>query len=193
MQLARNVRGIIPALSIFLILTSIIASCGSAAAIITPSSDPSETGPSISWPPNPIPTIFFDGAYTGQTQEIFYYWVDVNDSLGVDSVIFRFKWSDDEEWLNRTTVLIEGDEFHGRYKGNLTWPAPGGGNFLFKVFANNTLGYWNETRPMSVWFGYMYWDPIYTPHFWILFVIIPIVSMIGLIGVWKLRQMRKSS
>ena len=105
-------------------------------------------------------------------------------------MIFRFKWSYDEDWTNRTTVLYEGDEFHGRYKGNLTWPAPGGGNFQFKVFANNTVGYWNETSPMSVWFGYLYWNPIYTPHFWILFVILPSVSIIGIVGVWKLRRKR---
>ncbi|MHA3963063.1 MAG: hypothetical protein AM325_005940 [Candidatus Thorarchaeota archaeon SMTZ1-45] len=159
----------------------------------TLSSDSPVVGPNISWFPDPNVTMAIDGYYNGQNQEIFDYWVWVNDSLGVDSVIFRFKWSNDEKWLNRTTGLIEGDEFHGRYKGNLTWPAPGGGNFQFKVFANNTLGYWNETSPMSVWFGYLYWNPIYTPHFWILFVILPLVSLIGLVGVWKLRQKRTLS
>lgn len=155
-----------------------------------PSFDTSETCPSISWPPDPNITMCFDGYYNGQKQEIFDYWVWANDSLGVDSVIFRFKWSYDDEWRNTTTVIVEGDEFHGRYRGYLTWPAPGGGRFEFKVFANNTLGYWNETSPMTVYFGYLYWNPIYTPHFWILFVILPIGSLIVIVGVWKLRRKR---
>ena len=192
MQSGRKTRGIIIAF-LYLILTSFPISYGSTMATHTLSLDSSETGPSIEWAPEPIATLIFDGAYTGQSQEIFAYWVWVNDSLGVDSVIFRFKWSNDEEWLNRTTVLVEGDEFLGSYKGNLTWPAPGGGVFQFKIFANNTLGYWNETSPMTVHFGYMYWDPIYTPYFWVLFVILPIVSLVGIVGVWKLRQRRRSS
>jgi len=151
------------------------------------------TGPTISWHPEPIAALFIDGAYNGQSRETFEYWVWVNDSLGVDSVVFRFKWSHDDEWLNRTTVLVEGDEFLGRYEGNLTWPAPGGGVFQFKVFANNTLGYWNETSPMTVHFGYMYWNPIYTPVFWIVFVIIPVVSLVALVGVLKLKRRLKAS
>ncbi len=150
--------------------------------------EPSELGPSISWFPDPNVTMFCDGSYDGQTQETFDYRVWVNDSLGVDLVLFRFKWSYEEEWVNRTARLVEGDEFHGRYKGNLTWPAPGGGRFEFKVFANNTLGHWNETSPMTVFFGYLYWNPIYTPHFWILFVILPIVSVTSLVAVWRIRK-----
>ncbi|MBY8997833.1 MAG: hypothetical protein KGD60_08870 [Candidatus Thorarchaeota archaeon] len=192
MQSGRNTRGII-IVFLYLTLTSFLISCESTMATNTLSFDPSETSPSISWPPEPYFTLVIDGAYTGQSQEIYERRVGVNDSLGVDSVIFRFKWSNDEEWLNRTAVLIEGDEFIGRYKGNLTWPAPGGGIFQLKVFANNTLGYWNETSPITIHFGYMYWDPIYTPHFWILFVILPIASLIGIAGVWKLRQKRRSS
>ena len=192
MQSGRKTRGII-IVFLYLTLISFLISYGSAIAINTPSFDSSETSPIIDWPPEPIPTLYMDGAYTGQSQETFEWWIWVNDSLGVDSVIFRFKWSDDEEWLNRTTVLVEGDEFLGRYIGNLTWPAPGGGTFQLKIFANNTLGYWNETSPMTVHFGYMYWDPIYTPYFWVLFVILPIVSLVGIVGVWKLRQRRRSS
>ena len=195
MRLGRNVHGIIPAWFLFLVITSHFASCGLVAATITPRSNLSETnlGPTISWYPEPIPILAIDGKYTGQKQEIYESRFWVNDSDGVDIVIFRFKWSNDEEWLNRTAVLIEGDEFLGRYKGNLTWSAPGGGIFQFKIFANDTFGYWNETSPMTITFGYMYWDPIYTPHFWILFVILPIVSLIVIAGVWKLRQKRRPS
>ena len=154
----------------------------------TLSSGSSGIGPNISWAPDPNVTMFFDGYYNGQKQEVFDYWVWVNDSLGVNSVIFRFKWSYDDDWRNRTTILVEGDEFHGRYRGNLTWPAPGGGRFEFKVFANNTSGYWNETSPMTVYFGYLYWNPIYTPHFWILFVFLPLAVVVSLVGVWKFRK-----
>ena len=153
----------------------------------------SESGPNISWPSEQFATLYMDGAYTGQTRETFDWEVWVNDSLGVDTVIFRFKWSNSEEWLNRTAFLVEGSNFSGKYEGNLTWPAPGGGTFQFKVFADNTLGYWNETSPMTVHFGYMYWDPIYIPFFWIVFVIIPVVSLVALVGVLKLRRKLKAS
>ena len=193
MKSGKNSHCIILAWFLYLTLTSFFISYGSAAAANILGFHSSESGPNIEWSPEPVATLVIDGAYTGQTHEIFEYHVWVNDSLGVDSVIFRFKWSNDEEWLNRTSVLVEGNEFLGRYKGNLTWPAPGGGIIQFKVFANNTSGYWNETSPMTIHFGYMYWDPIYTPHFWILFVILPMVSLISLVGVWKLRQKRRSS
>jgi hypothetical protein len=157
-------------------------------ATCTLSLDSSETGPSIDWYQDSNVTLFIDGAYTGQSQEIYERWVWVNDSLGVDSVIFRFKWSDSEEWLNRTGFLVEGDSSSGKYEGNLTWPAPGGGTFQLKIFANNTSGYWSETSPMTVHFGHMYWDPIYTSSFWILFVVLPTTLMICLIGAWKLRR-----
>jgi hypothetical protein len=192
-RLRKSTCNAIPVWFLMFALTSVLLLHGSATTINTSSFHISESGPNIDWPPEPVATLFIDGAYTGQTQEIFEWWVWVNDSLGVDSVIFRFKWSHDDDWLNRTTLLVEGDEFLGRYKGNLTWPAPGGGSFQLKIFANNTLGYWNETSPMTVFFGYMYWDPIYTSHFWILFVILPMVTLISLVGVWKFRQKRKSS
>lgn len=192
MQSGRKTRGIIIAF-LFLILYSLPLSSGSTQVTNTLGFDSSETGPTIAWFPEPVPTLFFDGIYTGQTQEIFQRRVWVNDSLGVDSVIFRFKWDYDEEWRNRSAVLVEGNETLGRYRGNLTWPAPGGGTFQFKIFANNTSGYWNETSPMTVYFGYMYWNPLLTSQFWILFVILPIVSLIGLVGVWKLRKKRRSS
>lgn len=168
-------------------------SCGQTMATNILSLDSSESGPSITWYPEPIPTLVIDGAYTGQSQEIYERRVWVNDSLGVDIVIFRFKWSYDEEWRNRTTVLVEGDEFLGRYKGNLTWSAPGGGTFQFKIFANNTLGHWTETSALTVQFGYMYWDPVYTPQFWVLFVFLPVILLIILVAVWKLRQKRRFS
>ena len=187
MESGVNARGIILSWFLFLALTSYIVPIGSPAAIIDPSFDFSETGPSISWPPEPVPTLFMDGAYTGQSQEIFDYWVWVNDSIGVDSVIFRFKWSYDEEWRNRTTVLVEGNETLGRYKGNLTWPAPGGGVFQLKIFANNTSGYWNETSPMTVHFGYLYFPFYYIPQFWLIVTCVLFVPPLTLVTVRRLK------
>ncbi len=173
---------------LYLVLTSVLVSCSQATAITIHSLDSSESGPSIDWYQDSNVTLFIDGAYTGQSKEIYDRRIWVNDSRGIDSVIFRFKWSYDDEWRNRTTVLVEGDKFRGRYEGNLTWSAPGGGEFQFKVFANNTLGYWNETSTLTVFFGYMYWNPIYTPQFWIFFVILPVTLVLCLIGVWKLKS-----
>ncbi len=178
---------------LYFTLTTFLVSCEPIMATNILSLDSSETGPTIAWFPEPVPNLSIDGAYTGQTQEIFERRVWVNDSHGVDSVIFRFKWDYDEEWRNRSTVLVEGNETLGRYRGNLTWPAPGGGVFQFKIFANNTLGYWNETSPMTVRFGYMYWNPLLTSQFWILFVILPIVSLICIVGLWKLGRKRRST
>ncbi|MHA2068082.1 MAG: hypothetical protein ACXABY_27290 [Candidatus Thorarchaeota archaeon] len=188
MKIGKNALGIILVSFLFLILISHIVSSGSAAAIVTPSFDSSETGPSIAWHPEPNVTLAMDGAYTSQTQEIFDYWVWVNDSLGVDSVIFRFKWSYDEVWRNRTTVLVEGNETLGRYRGNLTWPAPGGGVFQFKVFANNTSGYWNETSPMTVHFGYLYFPFYYIPQFWLIVTCILLVPPLTFVTVRRLKH-----
>lgn len=187
MQSGRTARGIIIAF-LYLILTSFPISCGSTMATYTPSLDSSETGPSIDWYQDPNVTLSIDGAYTGQSQEIYERWVWVNDSLGVDSVIFRFKWSYDEVWQNRTTVLVEGNATLGRYRGNLTWPAPGGGVFQFKVFANNTSGYWNETSPLTVYFGYLYFPFYYIPQFWLIVACILFVPPLTLVTVRRLKH-----
>jgi len=133
------------------------------------SSDP----PTIDWfgPPDNSttePIICWDGVYSGQTREIWSFEIWVNDTDGVDTVIFRFEWQ--YEWLNRSTTLIEGNETRGLYAGNLTWgvvwdwtkmlPNPTGGSFSFKVFANDTVGNWVETTEVSYIGGYY---AIYTP------------------------------
>lgn len=184
-----STRGIILTWFLCLTLVNIPISHGLTLITNTPSFGSSETGPSISWYPDPNVTLAIDGAYTGQSQEIYVRRVWVNDSLGVDSVIFRFKWSYDEEWRNRTTVLVEGNETIGRYKGNLTWPAPGGGRFQFKVFANNTSGYWYETSPMTVYFGYLYFPIYYIPQFWLIVTCVVFVPSLTLVTVRRLKHM----
>jgi hypothetical protein len=188
MKSGKKTHDIILAWFLFIALTSHIVSSGSSTAAITPSFGSSETGPSIHWYPDPNVTLVIDGAYTGQSQEIYERRVWINDSLGVDSVIFRFKWSYDEVWRNRTTVLVEGNETLGRYRGNLTWPAPGGGRFKFKVFANNTSGNWNETSPMTVYFGYLYFPIYYIPQFWLIVTCVLFVPLLTLVTVRRLKH-----
>ena len=145
-------------------------------------------GPDISWPSTPIPDLFIDGAYTGQTVEIFEYQTTVNDSDGVDIVLFCFKWARDDDWINRSSIRTQGDEFQGTYEGNLTWPAPGGGVFQFKVFANDSLGDWNETAPMRVTFGYLYFPFYYIPQFWLAVMCVLFVPPLTLVAVVRLKR-----
>ncbi len=116
-------------------------------------------GPTIGWDPIWNNTIAEDGTYSGQTEEHFDWTVWVNDSDGIDNVLFRFNWAGTDYWINRTTVRIEGNVTYGRYLGNLTWPAPKTGTFHLKFFANDTLGNWSESPNMTVDFGYLVWRP----------------------------------
>jgi hypothetical protein len=127
------------------------------------SSDP----PTIDWfglPENSTENIelMIDGIYSGQTEENFDYAIWINDTDGVDVVIFRFLISD--QWENQTPTLIEGNETRGLYAGGYTcsiqwdWlrarPNPSGVGFQFKVFANDTLGNWRETTTYHISLGY---------------------------------------
>ena len=163
--------------------------------------------PTIGWPYGPsnatcIPAIYWDGAYTGQTQEVWTWTYWVNDTDGVDTVLFRFRWGYEDEWFNRSTVLVEGNSTNGRYKGNLTWGVEwnweegrpewvdGSGTFWFKVWANDTLGNWNETPSVHFMGGYMIVNP--PLFYWVLiigqFLIIPVLVVIILVVVWKKRK-----
>jgi hypothetical protein len=149
---------------------------------IIASSDPHATSdssdpPTIEWferPENTTGLVFmYDGVYNGQTEEVWNYEIWVNDTNGVDTVIFRFTW--EGEWINRSTTIIDGDEIRGLYAGNLTYsvewnwtsghPSPPRFGFSFKVFANNTLGNWVETTTVTYNGGYML---IYAPIEYIL-------------------------
>ena len=133
-------------------------------------SQSSSTPPTIEWYPRPANVtgpnvIFWDGVYTGQTEETWTWTVNVNDSDGVDTVLFRFRYTNSEEWFNKSTERIEGNETHGEYEVTLTWGVTwnsewnspmwvnGSGNFWFKVWANDTLGNWNETKEPVLWTG----------------------------------------
>ena len=132
-------------------------------SVTADSSDP----PTIEWfglPENSTNTIelIIDGIYSGQTEETFDYAIWINDTDGVDVVIFRFRISG--QWENQTPILVEGNETRGRYAGGYTcgiqwdWlrarPNPSGVGFEFKVFANDTLGNWRETTTYRVTLGY---------------------------------------
>ncbi|MGY5854312.1 MAG: hypothetical protein RTU92_12145 [Candidatus Thorarchaeota archaeon] len=115
------------------------------------------------------PGIAYDGAYTGQTEEVWRFTHWVNDSDGVDTVLFRFWRSLEDGWFNTTPLRIQGDEHNGRYQGNLTWavswdwanarPIPAGGGFFFKIYANDSLGNWVETGYFECSGGYMIVNP----------------------------------
>ncbi|MFW9920958.1 MAG: hypothetical protein ACFFED_15260 [Candidatus Thorarchaeota archaeon] len=116
-------------------------------------------------------TIAWDGAYTGQTQEVCNYVAWVNDTDGVDTVLFRYQWIGETEWMNRTASRIIGNATNGQYRGNLTYAVwwnytsgypqteGSGGNFHFKIWANDTMGNWAETNPMTYTGGYMIVSP----------------------------------
>ena len=140
-------------------------------------SQSSSNSPTIEWYPRPANVtepniIFWDGIYTGQTQETWIWTVCVNDSDGIDTVFFRFQYTDSDEWFNKSTIRIEGDVIQGKYEVTLTWGVTwnsewespmwvnGSGTFWFKVWANDTLGNWNETEPVLYTGGYLI---IHTP------------------------------
>jgi len=131
-------------------------------------------GPTIEWfetTGTEQVAIAWDGAYTGQTEEVWTNSRWVNDSDGVDTVIFQYRWTVETEWMNRTSTLIEGNNTMGHYSANFTyavwwnyetgWPETegSGGNFYFRIWANDTLGNWNEVEPMLYMGGYMFVEP----------------------------------
>jgi hypothetical protein len=107
----------------------------------------------------------WDGAYTGQTEEVWNFTVWVNDTDTVDCVIFRFQYGSSPEWDNKTTTLISGNSTIGLYAYNLTcsvgwneemqYPSLAYSAFSFKVFANDSLGNWAETTTISYTGGYI--------------------------------------
>jgi hypothetical protein len=138
-------------------------------------------GPTIEWYDD-ITTgsvvLAWDGIYNGQTEEV---WTDsrwVNDTDGVDTVIFRYRWTGETEWMNRTATLIEGNATVGRYSANFTYDVwwnydtgrpeteGSGGNFYFKIWANDSLGNWNEVLPMQYTGGYMIVEPPFDYILW---------------------------
>jgi hypothetical protein len=131
-------------------------------------------GPFIGWydlPENGTLGFMWDGAYTGQTEEVWVHRHWVNDSDGVDCVIFRYMWTSQNEWMNRTATRIQGNDTNGYYRANFTYAVwwnhtseypqteGSGGNFAYKVWANDTLGHWSEVEPVSYMGGYIYVEP----------------------------------
>jgi hypothetical protein len=80
------------------------------------------------------------------------YWV--SDPDGVSTVLFRYRMSGNQSWVNRTTEMTSGNVTRGYYTGGLTYEIKPIIRFDFKVFANNTLGNWTETEPMTVEIAY---------------------------------------
>lgn len=168
--------GAVPFLVCVMVLLSCTYSATSLANPVEPSAlvhhvpSDSSSAPIIDWfgpPENSTEgmTICWDGLYNGQTEEVWDFEVWVNDTDGVDSVIFRFLCGSSSEWENKTTTLIEGNSTSGLYAGNLTYPVEWNWEkeypvvpysvFSFKVFANDSLGNWAETTTRTYMGGYV--------------------------------------
>ena len=129
----------------------------------------SSGGPTIDWydiPENGSLVFCWDGIYDGQTEETWQFSRWVNDTDGVDVVVFRFRWFSEQGDWNITATLVEGNETCGLYEANFTYAVwwnwetgtpeteGGGGNFDFKIWANDTLGNWSEVEPIRYSGGY---------------------------------------
>ena len=108
----------------------------------------------------------WDGAYTGQTEEVWPSMNWVNDTDGIDTVIYQYQWETDTEWMNRTPTVLEGNSTHGHYSYTFTqsvswnpetnYPHIEGGSFRFRIFANDTVGNWRTTPTILYQGGYMF-------------------------------------
>ncbi len=132
---------------------------------------PENCGPTIDWygPENSSSTVViaWDGAYTGQTEDNWALRAWINDTDGVDIVIYMFRETTGTEWNNVTPSLVEGNDTIGCYQYNYTYAVwwnytlgypqveGTGGNFDFKIFANDSLGHWTKTGILTYSGGYM--------------------------------------
>ncbi|MHA1906772.1 MAG: hypothetical protein ACW98Y_05735 [Candidatus Thorarchaeota archaeon] len=154
-------------------------------------------GPTIDWygPDNSTEEaiIAWDGIYNGQTEENWPQRAWVNDTDGVDTVVFMMRDHGETEWLNFTPTLVEGNDTLGRYQYNYTYPVwwnytrnypetgGFGGSFEIKIFANDTLGNWSETGILGYTGGYM---EIVPPSDVVLMsTLLPILAGVGVIIV----------
>ena len=107
-------------------------------------------------------TLFWDGVYTGQTENVWPSTNCVNDSDGIDTVIFQYMCQTDIEWMNRTPILLQGNNTHGQYNyqfiqlvlwnNETNYAYVEGGAFKFRIFANDSLGNW-RTTPANHYIG----------------------------------------
>ena len=163
----RLARHCIPAAILMMLFCTIVGmpttqfSIGAYSHIIAESSS---VGPTIDWNWGPDAWMAVDGIYQGQTEEKLEFGTYINDSDGVNTVILRVKWPDNENWINHSTRRIDGNTTLGHYTGNITWvPVHGIVTFHMKMFANDTLGDWSETSPLGIEFVYVAYIPGNTP------------------------------
>jgi hypothetical protein len=103
--------------------------------------------------------------------------------------------------MNVTGVLVSGNATDGWYQNNFTYAVwwdeniqypdteGDGGNFYYKVFANNTLGKWSEVDPIRYNGGY---DMIEYPNcklcMFIPIAIVGVVLMVFTLGIVWVRK-----
>ena len=129
--------------------------------------------PTIEWP---VPLNYtlevlmnWDLEYNGQTEQVFPSKNWINDSDGIDTVIYQYKWLSEGDWMNRTPTLLESNSTHGLYSYNFTqqvwwdWSINRvqveGGPFKFRIFANDSLGNWRLTSIYGYNWGYLFVNP----------------------------------
>ena len=116
----------------------------------------------------------------------------VSDSDGVDTVLFRFRMSGDDSWVNRTTEMTSGNSTRGYYAGHLTYEVKPIVRFEFKVFANDTLGNWIETELMTAEYAYVIYPAWFAVLFWMNSYLLPIVVSVSAVIVLLYVKRRKS-
>ncbi|MHA2423855.1 MAG: hypothetical protein ACXAEF_03650 [Candidatus Thorarchaeota archaeon] len=152
-------------------------------------------GPTIDWfgplLSNESQTIAWDGIYNGQTEQSWPQSAWINDTNGVDSVVFMMRDYGETEWTNMIPTLVEGNDTLGHYQYNYTYPVwwnytrnypetgGFGGSFEIKIFANDTLGNWSETGILGYSGGYM--EIIPPPDVVFMSTILP--AIVGVIAI----------
>lgn len=150
--------------------------------------------PTIEWtlPLNYTGEVIFnwDGEYSGQTEEVWPSKNWINDSDGLDTVIYQYKWLNDGEWMNRTPLLLESNSTHGLYSYNFTqrvWWDWGtnrvqieGGSFKFRIFANDSLGNWRTTPIIGYNGGYLF---VNRPLIYYVLLAAPAIITAGFIAI----------
>jgi hypothetical protein len=135
--------------------------------------------------------VHWDGVYTGQTEEVWASTNWVNDSDGVDTVIYQYKWWDETQWMNRTPTIIQSNATHGQFHYTFiqsvwwNWEEnrpiiEGGGGFRFRIFANDSLGNWRTTIATFYTGGYMAVNP--PPEFYLFPSVIGAIVLTAIIG-----------
>jgi len=177
--------------SLLLVMAALLLVYPVSAVSLKPSHSPSSNGsPSVEdWYTGEL---VVDAHSFGGGEDSFAsgYWV--SDPDGVSTVLFRFRMSGNESWVNRTTQMTSGNVTNGYYAGHLTYEVKPIVRFEFKVFANDTLGNWIETEPMTVEYAYVIYPAWFAVLFWMNSYLLLIVVSVSAVIVLLYMKRRRS-